>query len=120
VLVWEVAGDRRISPAIRALIDDPANEVWVSTVSLWELAVKTRAGKLRTNLPQLERALAAWGAKFLDLRSAHVHALAALPVFPDHKDPFDHLLVAQAVVEQAIFVSTDRHASRYPVQHMPA
>jgi PIN domain nuclease of toxin-antitoxin system len=52
----------------------------------------------------------------LDIRLAHLAVLRDLPKHADHRDPFDHLLVAQAISEDAVFVSEDRHAARYPVR----
>lgn len=87
----------------------------VSAVSLWEIVVKVRVGKLEADIGEISEALAREGFTLLNLSPAHLVALAGLPRHPDHRDPFDHLLVAQAITEGATFVSEDRNTPLYPV-----
>ena len=104
--------------AARRRIAEPANDVWVSVVSLWEIAVKLRVGKLRAELPEIIEALAPSGFRLLELRPPHVLALGELPVFSDHRDPFDHLLIAQAISEGFSFMSDDVNVGRYAVRRV--
>ena len=87
----------------------------VSAVLLWEIAVKVRVGKLDADIAEILGAVARDGFTLLDISPAHLKALADLPFHEDHRDPFDHLLVAQAISEGATFLSEDRHTPRYPV-----
>ncbi|MCA1654721.1 MAG: type II toxin-antitoxin system VapC family toxin [Sphingomicrobium sp.] len=112
VLLWWFEDDRRLGRS-RALIADPTNDVSISIVSLWEIAIKSRIGKLNANVGMTERQRVHEGFDLLDVRVPHLEALAALP--HHHRDPFDHLLIAQAQVEGLTFVTADRHASLYPV-----
>jgi len=105
---------------VRVVIADPANDVWASVVSLLEITVKLRIGKLRADFDEVTRALAPAGFRLLDLRPAHLIQMTRLPFCPDHRDPFDHALIAQAIAEDMTFVSDDRNATRYPCGAWPA
>lgn len=118
-LLWFVAGeaDRFSSEALEAIYASE-NEVWVSAVSYWEVVVKARAGKLDAKVEDALAGAAAAGFGTLGVEIAHLIRLAGLPVHADHKDPFDHLLIAQAIAEGGTFVSQDRNVPRYPVALM--
>lgn len=115
-LLWALAGDAALGDAARDLISDPANDVFVSVASLWEAVVKIRIGKLDVDADEMMAAVAESGFALLDIRPSHLVALARLPVH--HRDPFDHLLIAQAVVEDLTFMSEDRNTPRYPVRYV--
>jgi len=100
------------------LIADPMKDVFVSVVSLFEIAVKVRSGKLRADMKELIDGIDLQGFQLLPLTERHIAALEKLPVHPDHKDPFDHQLIAQAIAEDLTFLSFDRHAGRYPVKRL--
>ena len=102
----------------RALIADPANDVFVSVASLWEIVVEVRVGKLTASIAAVCTGAQAEGFVTLDIRPAHLAALTALPAH--HRDPFDHLLLAQAQAEGLAFVSAGQYAPLYPVAHVPA
>ena len=113
-LLWWLDDDDRLGPPARALIEDPANDVLISVASLWEIVVKVRLGKLEADIAEVAAAVEQDGFALLDLGVAHLVALAALPA--RHRDPFDHLLIAQAVAEDATFLPDDRHVPDYPVR----
>ncbi len=113
-LLWWLSDDAALGQHVRDLIADPANDVLVSVVSLWEVQVKVRAGKLEADLPDILNEIEAQAFEMLPISPAHLVRLSSLPAH--HKDPFDHLLIAQAIVEGALFVSEDRHTPAYPVQ----
>ncbi|MBX9700765.1 MAG: type II toxin-antitoxin system VapC family toxin, partial [Acetobacteraceae bacterium] len=98
---------------------DPEQEVHVSVVSLWEMALKSRIGKLDIDLGQVERICDEAGFRPLAILPPHLQALRALPQVEDHRDPFDHLLIAQAIAEGLVFLTADRRAARYPVRLLP-
>lgn len=110
-LLWWLADDRRLGARARALIENPANDVLVSVASLWEIVVKARVGKLEADVADIAAAVKRGGFALLGISVAHLAALAALPA--RHRDPFDHLLTAQAIAEDATFVSDDRHVPDY-------
>ena len=115
MLLWFAAGDEQLGEKARHAIADPANTVLVSVVSLWEAAIKVRIGKLEVDIPALIQDSVGAGFDLLDLTPAHVERLLALPISERHRDPFDHLLLAQAAAEEAVFVTDDGHAKRYGV-----
>ena len=114
-LLWWLGDDRRLGSKARDMIADPTNRVMVSAVTLWEIAVKVRVGKLEADIADIVEAVARDGFILLGIGPTHLRALAGLPFHEDHRDPFDHLLVAQAISEGATFLSEDRHTPRYPV-----
>jgi PIN domain nuclease of toxin-antitoxin system len=117
-LLWWLSGDPRLGPAATALVADPLNEVLASAASLWEIAVKTRIGKLEADVAEIAAAMRDQGFRLLDIAIPHLAALQTLPAH--HRDPFDHLLIATALVEGATFLTADRHAAAYPVRILSA
>lgn len=113
-LLWWLADDDQLGGAAREAVADPANDILISMVSLWEIVVKVRIGKLQADIEEIMSAVQREGFTVLDVGMAHLVALAGLPMH--HRDPFDHLLIAQAMTEDATFMSEDRNAARYPVR----
>jgi PIN domain nuclease of toxin-antitoxin system len=116
-LLWWLADDARLGPQARGLIADPAHDVLVSVVSLWEIALKARLNKLTADIQEIFTAIDRQGFVSVEIRRVHLVTQAGLPVH--HRDPFDHLLIAQAIAEGAALVSDDRRLSRYPVRTVP-
>jgi PIN domain nuclease of toxin-antitoxin system len=110
VVVWLVAGDP-IRPAARAAIES-ADAVFVSAATIWELAAKVAAGRLQAPA-DLPEQLLDLGMRPLALEWAHARVAADLP--SHHRDPFDRMLVAQAMVEHLSIVTRDQDIPRYPV-----
>lgn len=113
-LLWWLTDDEQLGPRARELIADPGNDVLVSMASLWEIVLKLRVGKLEADIKEIAEAIELEGFTLLDIGIAHLLTLAELPTH--HRDPFDHLLIAQAIVEDATFVSEDRHSPKYSVR----
>ncbi len=114
--LWVTRGDAQLSAAAAALFRDPANEVFLSAVSAWEIAVKHRLGKLP--LPDLParyvpRERERHGIEALPLGEADTLMLDRLP--PVHTDPFDRLLVCQAIQHGLTLLTPDAQIHRYPV-----
>lgn len=112
-LLWWLIADPRLGPAAREFIADPANDVRVSVASLWEIQVKVRVGKPTADLDGILAEVRDRGFELIGITPAHRVALGPLP--RHHGDPWDHLLIAQAQVERATFLSEDRHVPAYPV-----
>ncbi len=112
---WDSAPDR-LPEATQAALSDPANEVLLSVVVLWEMQIKRTIGKLefRAPLAKLIEDQEANGVRVLPVTLPHVLALGALPLH--HRDPFDRLLAAQAQVEEAAVVTRDAAFEDYPVR----
>lgn len=120
ILLWAFDDSPKLGPSARDLITDPGNDVYVSLISLWEIVVKARIGKLEVDLGELLALLAPSGFRLLDLRASHLDQLIELPFFSDHRDPFDHLLIAQAKAEALAFLSADTMPARYQVAFQAA
>lgn len=114
--LWALSDVEIMAPRLRALIEDPGNAVLSSVVSLWEIVVKARIGKLDGDVGEIAAAANATGMELLSISLAHLKRLQTLPAH--HRDPFDHLLIAQALQEDATFVSDDRHVAQYRVRHL--
>jgi PIN domain nuclease of toxin-antitoxin system len=110
ILLWALAGDRRLGKA-EALLLDPANTVMVSTASYLELAIKISQGKIDVAVPEIRAAVVESGFKELPVNGSHAEILAGLPW--RHKDPFDRILVAQALAEPLRLVTADVQVAGY-------
>jgi PIN domain nuclease of toxin-antitoxin system len=112
VVLWWQRDDRRLGRAARQAIAR-TDVVWVSAVSGWEVAIKAALGRLRLDEP-FSVLLRAEDFTELPMTLAHTTCLATLP--PHHADPFDRMLVAQALVERATLVSRDRALEPYGLE----
>jgi len=114
LLLWTAGDPARLSDEARALIDDPGNELFFSAASIWEVAIKSRLGRddLRVDARLLRRGLLDNGYFELPIAGQHAVAIDTLP--PIHSDPFDRILVSQAMVEGITLVTSDRVVARYP------
>lgn len=107
ILLWWLADDERLSESASATIADPMTEVYVSVVSLWEIAIKVGKGKLRADLEEITEQIALMDFRMLAVEADHVRTYARLPTL--HSDPFDRMLVAQAIAEPLRLLTHDRH-----------
>lgn len=113
LLLWAAGDPRRLPARARALIKDPGNELIFSAASLWEIAIKRGLERddFRVDPRLLRRGLLDNGYSELAITSEHAVALDRLP--PIHKDPFDHILVAQAMVEGVALLTVDPVVAKY-------
>lgn len=110
IYLWCVNDDQKLSKAARALILD-ATEVYISSASIWEASIKAKLGKLDVDLNALTKAISGSGFLELPLTTKHVtevHRLANL-----HRDPFDRILIAQAMSEPLKFITADTQLKEY-------
>src|SRR5579862_7582216 len=105
VLLWTLSDPGRIPDACRRSIEDPENDVWVSAISIWEIAIKIQSGKLQVE-QDLERAVQSQGMQMLSFTSSHATAISRLALH--HRDPFDRALIAQCLEDKLSLVSADR------------
>ncbi|MEN9535199.1 MAG: hypothetical protein RIR37_472 [Verrucomicrobiota bacterium] len=111
-LIWFLRNDAELSERAAMAIEDPANEVFVSVVSIWEIAIKAGLGKIQ--VPNdfengLEQKLTQDGFTLLDVNYRHAAGVLKLP--RAHPDPFDRLLISQCRIEKLIPVTNDSHWS---------
>jgi PIN domain nuclease of toxin-antitoxin system len=120
VFLWYITKNSKLPPAYLAAIRDPANEVYLSTASVWESVVKHSLGKLPLPQPPAEympRKRAAHGIESLAVDEGAMPHLASLPSI--HRDPFDRILVAQSMQHAMTIASVDAELRKYPAAFLP-
>ncbi|HKX09648.1 MAG TPA: type II toxin-antitoxin system VapC family toxin [Stellaceae bacterium] len=118
-LVWWLADDPGLSASARGAIADEANEIFVSAASAWEIATKHRLGKLPSAaalVADIGGAIAAQGFAELPISLAHAERAGALP--GPHRDPFDRMLIAQAMLDDLVLVSNDTAFDAYGARRL--
>jgi PIN domain nuclease of toxin-antitoxin system len=114
LLLWLALGSSKLSARARAVIEEPGNSLFFSAASIWEVAIKSGLDRDDFNVDPrlLRRGLLDNGYEELAIDSRH--AIAILDLLPLHKDPFDRILVAQAMVEGMTLATADEAVARYP------
>ena len=115
--IWAYARPTELSPAARRALSDVANDRFVSIASLWEIGIKMSIGKL-SFAENLAQALDDIAAASLPITLQHVACVRTLPFH--HRDPFDRMMIAQAIEEDLTIVTRDRRVSAYGVPVLPA
>ncbi len=118
-LLWWLAGDEALSLAARAAIGDDSNDVFVSAASVWEIATKHRIGKLpgvAAIVADIDAVLSDQNFMGLPISIRHGQAGGALP--GPHRDPFDRMLIAQAITENLVLVSNELAFDAYGVRRL--
>ncbi|HCC55258.1 MAG TPA: PIN domain nuclease [Desulfobulbaceae bacterium] len=120
LLLWAAGSPGQLSVTARDLMEDPQNELLFSAASLWEIVIKHSLGRadFQVDARVLRRGLLDNDYQELAITSAHAVSIGSLP--PIHKDPFDRILVAQAIVEGITLLTTDALVAQYPgpVRHV--
>ncbi len=113
LLLWAASQPQRLSASTRKTLTDPGNELIFSAASMWEVSIKNSLGRadFRVEPRVLRRGLIDNGYIELPITSEHAVNVDALP--PIHKDPFDRMLLAQALVEGVTLLTTDAQLARY-------
>ncbi len=117
IFLWWDRRPEKLPSRWLAALRDPTNTLLLSVASVWEMQIKSHAGKLELGLPLaelMESQRLANGIEVLPIQLAHVLALDELP--PHHRDPFDRLVIAQANAEDLTLVSVDPVFANYPVR----
>ena len=116
IVIWFLLFDDNLIPPIYDLLIDANNSIFVSQVSLFEIAIKQTIGKL----PELDKSISELteiiindGFEILPLQNAHLAEYATVPLLPNHKDPFDRLIIATAISEGLPIISADEKFSLY-------
>ena len=113
--LWWDSSDDRLPGVLHSAVAAPANEVFVSAVTVWEIAIKRASGKLIFGRA-LGKAIEGHGFRALPITVEHAEWAGTLPQV--HRDPFDRLLVAQAQLEGLVLVTVDEQILRYQVPHL--
>ena len=115
--LWDLLGDRRSSRLAKQILKSDEHELFFSLVSLWEFSIKIKTGKLNalgSSVAYLRDEMENYSMQLLPIRYEHVLQLEVLPVH--HSDPFDRLLIAQAITESLPILTRDEKFSLYPVR----
>jgi PIN domain nuclease of toxin-antitoxin system len=110
IFLWAVMGDSALKAPVRRVIEE-ADEVYVSAASIWEIAIKARLGKIEADTDALVDEIAQVGFRELPVRLRHAAGVAKLPLH--HTDPFDRLLIAQAIAEPLKLLTVDKPLAQY-------
>ncbi|MES2765614.1 MAG: type II toxin-antitoxin system VapC family toxin [Bacteroidota bacterium] len=115
VLIWIFGQQEKLSAQAVEFIQDKNNELFVSIVSLWEIAIKIKLGKLNlpVELSQFIADVTANDIEILNIETSHLLHLTSLPLH--HRDPFDRLIISQGMVEKLRFISSDKAFVLYPI-----
>ena len=115
--IWSFSNTKKLSPTAAQAFKNPANQIFLSVASVWEMQIKIALGKMVFN-DTLESILSEQqtinGIQIFPVQLAHALYLENLP--PHHKDPFDRLLISQAIVENMTLVSADADFAKYQVK----
>ena len=117
-IYWYTTGDPKLSIHAQTAIQDATNDIFISPASLWEIAVKVSNGKWQMNQTFevfLDRCLNQYEFEILPIEPSHTIAVSRLPFPTDHRDPFDRMLISQAIVESMAVVSVDSAFDSYGV-----
>lgn len=112
-ILWYLEHSDELSQRSGEIIDNPMNSIYVSAASLWEVAIKIGLGKLNVPFHALLRQVENAGFSVLQTKSAYFYEL--LDLDPIHKDPFDRLIIATAIVEEMTLITIDENIQKYDV-----
>ena len=116
VWLWMIAGHARLTDEDHAALESPENDLYLSAAAVWELAVKSAAGKLKyTGTPSVQIPIHIERSGVYPLAVTVDHAIAAADLPMHHRDPFDRMLVAQARAEEMTLATADRRLAAYGV-----
>ncbi|MDD2724558.1 MAG: type II toxin-antitoxin system VapC family toxin [Methylovulum sp.] len=119
ILIWYQLDSHKLKHPIRKLLGNRNNTIVISQISLFEIAIKQKLGKL----PELDLPIAMLASlikqdafNLLDLQTTHIESYSKIPLVPEHRDPFDRLLLATALSENMAIVSADANFKFYQPQ----
>lgn len=116
ILLWYMAGDTRLSQKFMIEIENNSNSILISKASLWETAIKLSTRKLKLTMPllEIEKYIESRSITLLDFNFDDLHCLSQLKFY--HNDPFDRLIISQAITREITIITDDSKFSLYLVQ----
>ena len=117
VLIWSAGNPEKLSDLVTSLLNDTSNSWVISIASIWEIQIKIQTGKLTLDLPLhelIETEQQSNDLQLLPIELSHIYALKNLP--NHHRDPFDRIIITQAIVEKMPLISIDTVFDSYPVE----
>ncbi len=119
IVIWFQLNSKQLSSGLYDLLTNRQNQILVSNISLFEIAIKQKTGKLSEfplNILDIALVMNQDGFESLQLETEHIAAYDQIPFFSDHRDPFDRLLIATAFAENIPIISADRNFKLYTPQ----
>jgi len=115
-LIWFLNGDKKISKTVQSLIENTNNKKFVSIGSLWEMAIKISLKKMEFDgtIPEIIDLIEQNSFELIPISTAHIAELERLPIV--HRDPFDRMLVVQAMVEDLVILTRDENIPQYNIR----
>lgn len=113
VFIWWIEGNSRIDKKVKSLIENSKGEVFISMASIWEMAIKISIGKLKLK-NSIDKTINKARFEVLNISLSHALQIIKLPLI--HKDPFDRMLVAQAIAENMTLITDDPKVGKYKVK----
>jgi PIN domain nuclease of toxin-antitoxin system len=120
VLLWWLRDEADLASRTKAVLADPDTQLLASVASFWEISIKWRRGQIDISGTDLHSEAVAEGIPVVNFAFPHLAALEQLEFLPGHKDPFDHLILAQAIAEEAVLVTADRRMLDYDIRKLRA
>jgi PIN domain nuclease of toxin-antitoxin system len=117
IFIWYIQNSERLPSSVATYINDGRNDIFLSIASVWEMAIKQSTGKLNLGFPFasfIAEQMSINSMELLPLRLDHLEVITTIPFH--HRDPFDRILIAQAIQEDIVIISADSIFSSYPVQ----
>jgi len=116
ILLWFLSGDKKLSQKQKSLITDVQNTKYVSIATIWEIALKANNGKLdlAVSLKKFVENLDENNFQMIDIQISHIYHLSKLPFH--HNDPFDRIIIAQAIIENYSLITNDAQIKKYKLK----
>ncbi len=114
--IWSVMDSKKLSEKVRTIIEDSDNEIFISGISFWEIAIKTQLGKMKFenfNILHLPNIATQYGFSVFTPTSYDYVTFSELPIVENHKDPFDRMLIHTALRNNLILLSKDSCFDKY-------
>lgn len=117
-IIWTLEDNPQLPESVKDTIEDTQNTIAITIVNLWEIAIKRSINKLKlkAELTEIKEQIASKQVMILPITIEHLTTLENLEYRENHKDPFDRLIISQAMTEDLIIISNDSHFSKYPVK----
>lgn len=118
VIIWFIDGDIKIPQHVRNVVKNPQNTISITIVSLWEIAIKRSIHKLSltTSLHDIRDQISSEQVNILPIKVNHLETVEKLAYEDKHRDPFDRLIVSQAISEGMVLISSDPFFKNYPIK----
>jgi PIN domain nuclease of toxin-antitoxin system len=116
-LLWFQENNPKIPKKVMQKIQDKSNKIFFSQISLFEISIKKKIGKLpdlKVGIKEISNQAIADGFTFLNIKNEHLFHYEKVPLFEIHRDPFDRLLIATAAFEKSIIITADKNFNLYP------